>query len=755
MSLQRIFITARYQSRLVFRQKTFWVIQLLIFLIIYINAFQGMSTDASSADFVAAIVGKGFGIFLFLAAVFLVVPSVIQNIGRVADLFWVTSLRPFEYVLGLFLGLYLPLAFTVCLSLLLHYVATFLPGATAKTPALALLLTGGLLPMLVITALAVASYLCLAMLFRISVAVYALAGIFWVAWISGFITPVATLLSPWNFGLMTYTLSVSVGFGPDRSLVTGLFLLWLAVCGSILMGLPLIVAWSNRQDEPAPRKIAIALFAVSLLVPIYAYTHFNQVVAQTQVPAPPRDWQTNLWNVLSDDTRISVNADQIAGDSRLVLKYTGKSQVSQLLLRLNSGLVVNHATLNGQPFVLNRNGESLIGQLPAQIDPGKTIEVALSYSGRLIIHREDIAQSYALRGLWIQYPLPVRAYLQAGNGFFERDGDWRPWPFTSQQHLAKNENKLTITGIERNKVVLSSATTSIYQDQGESQFIWTGPQPPALLVFGDLKIVDLGSGNKACFFSSPTQDDLVAAQHSIQILTEALEWAGIEQPSYLTIAQLPFLQDAAWGNGILFYPEPSLVMTYLSGIHRKNSSPEQMTIYRAHLITQAVLRASIHLSDPVLSYIPPAGEHLQPQIPFGRLVPMSQETFSEALAWYFALLNTASQQQELDLMAREISFWKKVLEFNQTGENQTVAQAIARQSLFGKLADLGIPTTSWSPDRLASLASNIIGLDEIYQSLGKSSFQALFQRVCAQYSPNSETVLSGAAFFQEAAMVNH
>jgi hypothetical protein len=743
MNLKILAATILYQSRMVFRQKIFWFIQGISLLIVYVNVFQMMGNDASEADFVASIVGKGLCIFLSLAAGFLVVPAVMKNSGRISELLWATPLRVMEFVLGLFFGIYLPLAVIVVMTFIFHYLGTFIPGATAITPSLDLMLSDGLLPVLVVMALSTSIYLALSMLLRSPMAVYTLVGIFWVAWLSGIIEPTVTLLSPLNFGLMTFTLSKTVGLGLDQPLVSSLLGLWLSIEAAILIMLPWLFTWKHPLDYPRIRKSSVGLFIIGIVIVAIAWGNFSKVVKAALVPPASEDWQLNTWQVLNRNTQVELKEGRVKGESKLILENSGETSTDKLLLVLNPGLEVNSITWQDKLLYIERDGGAVRVSLPIPIEPGQSVDLTIKYYGKFIVPREDYAQSYALRGSLVQKSLPVQAYLAKNFGYLKRDGNWEPWPYSGQIHLAKNENFLSIKVLEHRGAVLSSASTIHTDSRDTSQYSWNGDIPPALLAYGLIEVNQTNSADLAYYFVKPDDKDQSNSHEYVKILKEFLKWYGDEPPASIMAAQLPYLTEPVWGNGILFYPELSQVMTYLKGITWRNPTTEEVERYRAYEISLAWWHASIHWPSAPLIYSPDSN----PQMPYGRIVPVSTDTFDKALAWYSAIHLMANWKQNPGLVDREVAFWQEVLDLNPTSMGQTMDTIVNRQTLYSKLVDHGIPYSDWNPDRLGTLASNIVALDKVYHASGDQSFKELLHLVCQRYAPDQNESLSMESFF--------
>jgi len=738
-----VFSTISYQSRMIFRQKTFWFIQGLLLLVTYINTFQMMGTDASEADFVATIVGKGVCVFLFLATGFIVVPAALRNRGSIADLLWSTPLKTLEFTTGLFWGIYLPLVVTVFTTFVIHYLATYIPGATAVTPPIDMLFTYGVVPCWVVTALATSLYLALTLLLGSPLTVYALTGVFWVAWLSGIIEPTVTMLSPINFGLMTFTLSKSAGLGPDHPLVFSLYGLWLAMTFAGLMVLPWLLIWSQSSGFAHARKPFLGAMLVGVLVVAIAWANFDDKVKSAQVPVPSDSWQLNTWQVFGRNTELQLERGHVTGKTDLTLMNDGQAPIDTVLLELNAGLNVNSVYLENELLPFSRTGGSISVDLPNHIAPGDFIELYIDYSGSVVIPREDYAQSYALREEKVQQPLPIRAYLGNTSGYLMRDGDWEPWPYLVDTHIAQRDNFLSIKVDDHTGAVLSTASAVKSDTHNIQQHIWNGDIPPVIIAYGLVKASQPDTQSKAYFFTEPDEDDLSDSREYIEILKALSEWFGVDPPTSLRTAQLPYLNEIAWGNGVLFYPEPSQVMIYLKGISWRNPSPDAILLHRAYEVSLAWCRASLHWPSPSFIYMP----NTSPQIPYGRIIPVSDATLDEALAWYSAIHVTASFHQDPGLVEQEIAFWQEVVNLNRSGAEQTLEAMAGRQTLFGQLAEHGIPYQSWGPARLESLGSEILALDEIYQTSGNQSFLTFLQLVFMKYKPVQSEILSAETFF--------
>ncbi|HQE92416.1 MAG TPA: hypothetical protein PLH19_07005 [Anaerolineae bacterium] len=743
-SLPRVLATAGYQARLLVRQPAFWLFQAILTLLLYVNVFQVLLPTASSADFVATIVGKGFSTIVFVLTAFLVAPAVARSCGPVADILWSTSLRPFEFAAGMFTGLYLPLACSVCIHLLLHWVATFLPGATAKTPPLTMLIAFGLPPLLTVLALAVAVYLLLAAFFRTPILVYVVALAYWVIWLAGLIVPTATLLSPWNIALLTYTLSPSAGLGADAPLVRGVLTFWGVLALTLVSGLPWGLVRAHRLDALRPALRAIVWPFAGLVVAGSVLLHFAAVASTAQVPATPGQ-PTGQWSVVQNDVHLHLHGAQVEGQAVLTLRNAGMLPVQEMFLRLNAGLEIKEVSIGGAPAAARREGDSVLVPLPLPVAPEESIVVSIHYGGRLFTAREDYARADTLRGPWIRLPLPLRAYLADGIGFLERDGDWHPWPLVAGPHLAEVDWRLAVRFSKDAGKVLAADSAQISTPDDAILVEWQGTLPSALLAYGAIQPCQVDQ--QVFLPAHATAEDCVLGADYLSTLTELRDWLGLPPTETWRVVALPYRQDAAWGEGVLFYPETSEYMASLRGLRSGELEPTRAALHRAHEVSLAWWRAQVRWPPPLLVQRPSNGITNNPQIPAGRLMPESEQTLDEALAWYTAIHVTAHLREDPTLVDQEISFWTRVFETNRGPLTPGLEAMLNRQQLDEELAARGISNITWTPPRLAALAADILSLHEVYLASPGEDFQALLREFGAKYSLDNVQPAAAESFF--------
>ncbi len=394
----------------------------------------------------------------------------------------------------------------------------------------------------------------------------------------------------YNIFFQDLRFSPTLGLGLSQERVTGMGA-WFLGLGLLAAVLGLALSLLTDRRRAVPRWLALtALVMTGALAAAGGYALNSQAASTYAVPVSPYDPQIDAWIVNSHQAEVSVNASTgaLSGASRLSLSRAGKPAEPELVLRLNPGLELVYAReASGADLPARRLGDSVVLSLPLE-NEGR-VQLDLAWEGRLQISSLELELRWKFSDgpgtvPYLYAPAPLKALVISQGGFLLRDGDWRPWPWSSAPHQAV-QNRLTLrpTGGE--------AAASIPIQDGA--VTWEGPLPQGLLAFLPEKRSSVGGSTVAV---AP----LAGSQHTARasLIAEAAgkiaARLGEQPPRYVVVA--PYLSELVWSGDLLLIPDGS--GSYLSNqlvwLYRNDvDGPERARLERtaAYLAARAWMRS--------------------------------------------------------------------------------------------------------------------------------------------------------------------
>jgi hypothetical protein len=548
------FSVTRNAARQLWRRRTFWIVQGLLFVVPLLFAvLTFLSTTWPPSG--TGVPGLVFLALNYLLLPVLVSPVILDDLGKVGEILWSSPLDSLVHFTGLFSGLWVGLLvgslmqlggwflanlfwtnmlseWTWLLSLAIHLLANTL--GLSLTFLLALLIKRTL-PLL-LTWSALWMWIFFSVVFSETLA-------------EGF-NPFSTTAYS-NIFFHNLMLSPSMGLGLVRDQVLGMFAWFL---GLSLLALSLALLLAPRID--ARRSTRLSWFAplmagLSLLAAVGGYLMNRNAIEAHAIPPSPRSVQIDTWEVLSQRTLVEVDVASgvISGSSALQLSPRLSLDRPEVVLRLNAGLDLTEASdESDQELSFHQLGDSIVISL-AEV-PHTPVLLNLTWQGQLHIPYTAYDQNWRHYDAPYPYgfthmPQPLKALIQPAGGYLLRDGDWMPWPWSSAPHQAR-ENHLTIRA-QGGEVV---ASAPIQNDQA----VWQGALPEGLVVFLPAKKIQAGNMTLA---ASP----LVGQQHLQQAGLFAEAAARLASlfnapvPRYVVV--VPYLSELVWSGELLLVPDGS------------------------------------------------------------------------------------------------------------------------------------------------------------------------------------------------------
>ncbi len=531
----------RNEARQLWRQRSFWVIQVLLLLPTSLIAFGPPIPTAL--------------VLLYLVIPIMVGPALLRDAGKPGEIVWSSPTDALTHYAGVIAGLWLGLLPGSLLQLSGWFLASlFIPNTFSFwiwPVSLAFLLLANTVG-LFLTAL-------LAMLVR---ALAPLLIIWTVLWLWVFMSIIflpalgdgGTSMQVMIFNNIFFnnlSFSPSLGLGLSRDQVFGMAA-WFLGLGLLAASLGLAASLlADRRRAVRRLWILPALILIGVLAAVGGYALNAHAAAESAVHASPYDPQIDDWEVNRQQTDVEVNVATgvISGTSRLVLNPVRPPASPDLVLRLNPGLELAYARDgSGVDLPARRVGDSVVVGLPViPVDP---IQLDLAWQGRLQISylsfelRWKYQDGPDLVPYWYT-PEPLKALVIPQGGFLLREGDWMPWPWTSTPHQA-GQNSLTVRPVGGEAVAARPLQ--------EGAVTWEGSLPKGLVAFLPAKQIKFGTTTLAV---SP----LAGSQHiaRAQLLTAAAEKLaarlGEQPPRYVVVA--PYLSELVWNGDLLLIPDGS------------------------------------------------------------------------------------------------------------------------------------------------------------------------------------------------------
>ena len=657
----------RYEARQLLRQRSFWVIQVLLLLPTPLIAFGPPIPTAL--------------VLLYLVIPILVGPALLRDAGKPGEIVWSSPTDALTHYTGVITGLWLGLLAGSLLQLSGWFLASlFIPKIFSSSLFIPNTFSFWIWPVsLAFLLLANTVGLFLTALLAMLVRKLAPLLIIWtVLWLWVFMSIIflpalqengGTPMQVMSFNNIFFNnlpFSPSLGLGLSRDRVFGMAA-WFLGLGLLAASLGLAASLLADKRRGVRRLwILPALILIGVLAALGGFDLNAHAAAESAVHASPYDPQIDDWEVNRQQTDVEVNVATrvISGTGRLVLNPVRPPAGPELVLRLNPGLELAYARDGaGVDLPARRVGDSVVVGLPAI--PADPIQLDLAWQGRLQISYLSFEQDWSFRDFpdeipYYTMPVPLKALLIPQGGFLLRDGDWMPWPWTSTPHQA-GQNSLTIRPVGGEAVAARPLQ--------EGAVTWEGSLPKGLVAFLPAKQIKLGTTTLAV---SP----LAGSQHTARaqlLIAAAGKLAtrlGEQPPRYVVVA--PYLNELVLNGDLLLIPDgsgayKSAVLSWL--FMNDANGPKQPLLEQNALYVLARAWMHNHFSQsltfqPVLS---PPGEDTQ-------VISITQTTEER---WYQGNGHWMQFAEALD----ETNYWtpKTNYQLNPAGEQSVLAFWLAME----------------------------------------------------------------------------
>jgi hypothetical protein len=622
----------RTELRLIVRRRSFWVVQTLIHALTLLTWFEQTTMyDPTGLGFISRAISFVLIIELLLLPV-VVGPSITREFGTTGDVAWATPLDALTHFLGMLAGLWLALA----PMLFVQIGVRWLVGIFAVETRPELLWIYGLPLILIGVTAGLGIVVLLGMLVRRTVPLL----IVWVA-LWGMNTyllanrvpiemgvPFRFLLQLPNFNL---NLSPALGLGLFQPLVRGLALWFSGVAlTTLLLGL-LAALWSDRRRTLRYVAPVLIWALVAAMVQGNGYVLHARAASLQAPPFSPRDNQLDGWVVREHSLNAIVDAQQsnVEGTSTIILETTQPTTTNTIVLHFNPGMrLTSVQDAAGQALRSTRQGDSVIVTLPTV--PTGPFTLQLTWQGTPRPAATDYTYTYDYQDAVTQSQ-PVRSLLTNSVSYLLRDGDWYPWPWTTQPHQAEQTTFAL-------KVTDPRALTTTPLDNGTAT--WNGQLPSALLVVPPTRQVNVGT--TTLYVGELTLPRMIEQLTSLVATSNAFFTAVGEQPPQQVIA-LPYLSDIVWSDELLLVPEG----TARGGFTVFNASHLTVDVHeRATTSNLAQSWLSTHLPLPApLTWMTPGYVDLNK--PRGRWIESAAYDYLDPSAEEQRTLGLAQQQRDL------------------------------------------------------------------------------------------------------------
>lgn len=439
--------TARLELSLSSRSLTFWLVQLAILaatlLVLVPDGFRSTFLRYSSQQL------RELAAFTLLLLPLLALPGLQRLQGARGDLVLATTHDNVAHALGTILGIFSWLIPATLLQLLGRWLIGELVGGQANWT----LLTTTPWLALAALVLGIGVLACLSLIWRRVLPILLVWLGLWVlvlqlsgGLMGGFVGPYMPLFSPWNVFYEGLLLSPAAGLGWSRALVANLALTMAAAGLASLSAWVVLAPVSDPRRSNRRRRLPAATLLVALLLVGLTQVGFQREIG-AQVPAmTPRSVTVDVWRVVTSDLDVVIDpaaAQPISGTAALTLEATGDAP-DALILRLRPAMRLT-ATVGGRQLDVTRDGDSvtvLVGSLG--LDSSSRVDVQLSFEGTprwpYSDHRFQIGGAFPV----LDSNQPITGAIVDGAGYLLRDGDWRPWPWTTGAQIAVERDTITI-----------------------------------------------------------------------------------------------------------------------------------------------------------------------------------------------------------------------------------------------------------------------------------------------------------------------
>ena len=604
--------------RHLWRKRSFWILQgLLAIGPVVISTIIFLVEPNYPITLGVSVPGIGTLALNFLTLPFLVARVILDDFGKVGEILWSGPMDSLVYFAGRFSGLWLGLAAGSLLQICGWFLASLLwlniVTEWVWLLSLAIYLLSNFLGLAVIFLLAVLIRRNLPLTLTWAAAwVWIYYTVIFSEGLSEEFYPMHTTAFL-NIFFHNLKLSPSMGLGLAQSRFLGMFA-WFFGVGLVALSLTFLLSpLLDTRQSTRWRWFSPVLTAVALAAAFTGYSLNRHGIDVFAVQPSPQSVQIDDWEVLSQHTVLTVDADSgtVSGTARFEFSPTEDAILKepQIVLRLNAWLALTAVSSeDGSLLDAERVGDSVVITLPAIPEDAFTLNLA--WEGHLHIPYTAFEQIWkwydAPDNYGLKYaPQPLKAFIQPDGGYLLRDGDWMPWPWTTQPHQArKNYLEIRPTG--------GDAVASVPITDGVA--LWTGYIPEALMVFLPGERIKM---NEMTLALSP----LLGNQHKQQaiLFANAARAAAtlfeIPPPRYAIV--LPYLSRLIWSGDLLLIPDGggdymSLELMWLYANDVTGQKREEIS--RAALTSVARVYILDRLAPPVMEYaalLQPPGQDLE------------------------------------------------------------------------------------------------------------------------------------------------
>jgi len=440
--------TARVEFVLSIRSAGFWAVQLgllaVALLVLLPNGVSGDFLRYSSQQLRTVVA------FMLLLLPLLMLPGLKRVQGARGNLIFATVHDSVDHGLGTLLGIYAWLVPAV----LVHLGARWFLGGFLGGQARWALLSSGPWLVLASLTLGVALLAILSLVWRRTLPILLVWLALWIVvfmssggLLGGFVGPYMPLFNSWNLFFEGLVFSPAVGLGWSRSLVFGLAT-WLALLGAtLLVGWLIVTARVDGRRAIRRRFVPVVALVLLAAVTAGAFVGLQREIARQQPAGTPRAVELDAWRVVSSELEVGFMpgaGQSISGSAALTLTPSAQRLPEELLLRLRPGMQLD-AESNGQRLPVTRDGDSVRIDLSGlQLVDASRVRVDMTFEGDPSWPYTDYRFNTGGAFPVIDSAQPVTSVAVGGVGYLLRDGDWRPWPWTTGPQLAEVEDAVVV-----------------------------------------------------------------------------------------------------------------------------------------------------------------------------------------------------------------------------------------------------------------------------------------------------------------------
>ncbi len=744
MAARALLAIVRTELRLLLRRASFWVYAALGSAL----AVAVVLTSAATMPWQRALIGvvNNVAFFQLPAIALLAASGAVRHKSQAGEWLWATRLESSVLVAGQALGLAIGLTGALLAPLTAAWASLAVRGVAAPL-SLPTFWAHGLLLLGPVTLIELSIAFSLGLWLRHVVLVVLLAaGLDALLWL-GVLLPSASLFTPMNHTLLTLRMDPIAGLGAEAPALLPL----LGLYSTVALLLVAVSAWglalADRRAGWRPghgRWYAGAALA-GLAALALARAGYQGAVRRGTVP-PPVTGDVGAWAVLSASHSAALAGPSLSVESQLSLRNESPEAQATVLLALNPGLQVSGAAAAGRPVQVHRLGEAIrLFSSGSPVAPGETVDIELSYSGSLILLREDYSLVSALRGQDpTAYRRPVRGYLDASVALLERDGDWRAWPIAAGAHVAATANELTIS-VRGERSALCSGSI-VRQQPGEVVYRWSGDVPQMLLAVAAYETEQRGDGVVALPpLGSPGDGQRARDALALrQALAGWLEQAPAAGPYQAAI--LPYAREVALGGTLIGLPACNEDWSDELATPRGLAGAMARAWLEEHIAWPKSLGTDGQLRRFVIEFGPAdeTGQRqstvrslggVNPQAPAGRLV----ETEGDSVALR-ALTVVLGQQLavrwtgDAAAVAEERDEWSTLAAAALASQNAAELYTLARRGFL----------SPWEgPESARRLAALVVGLERLRSDQGDDGFARFIQGLGEQHPAGGPPLQDG------------